>query len=128
MKALASMIGVLIVLIGVAGVIFPDALMTAGQYFVTPTGIYIAATLRIGIGLVLIFAASASRLPKTLRVVGVIILVAGLVTPLVGSDRARATLDWWVKQGSVITRVLAGIGIAIGAFTIFAFTTRRRAA
>jgi hypothetical protein len=128
MRMLASIIGVLIVLIGVVGVFFPDALISAGQYFVTPTGIYIAATLRIGIGLVLILAASASRLPKTLRVVGAIILVAGLVTPLVGADRARATLDWWVMQGSAITRVLAGIGIAIGAFTIFAFTTRRRTA
>src|SRR5450432_1278584 len=125
MKLLASIVGVMFIIIGLVGVIFPNSLLTVGQHLVTPTGLTIVAGLRIGIGLVLILAASASRMPKTLRVFGVIILIGGLLTPLLGADRARAMLDWWAAQGPVFTRMVAGFAIAIGAFIAFVFATSR---
>ena len=128
MKLFASIVGVLFILAGLAGVIFPEALLTVGQNLVTPTGLYVVAGLRVGIGFVFILAASASRLPKTIRVLGAIILVAGLVTPLVGADRSRAMLESWAAQGSVYIRMLAAVGIVIGAFITFVFVAPRRTA
>jgi uncharacterized membrane protein YwaF len=60
----------------------------------TPTGLYAIAVLRIAIGLVFVFAAPASRAPRTLRVFGLVVIIAGLMTPWFGVTRAQATLNW----------------------------------
>jgi hypothetical protein len=62
-----------------------------------------------------------------LRVLGAIVVLAGLATPLFGVDRTRAVLDWEVEQGTALVRVGAGIALAFGAFLAFAVTTGRRA-
>ena len=128
MKLLASLVGLFFILIGIAGVLWPAGLMTIGYDVVTPIGLYVVAALRIGIGLVLVLAASASRMPITLRVLGTVIFVAGLVTPFVGVDRARAMLDWWTAQGLVFIRLSCSVAIAIGAFITYVVAARRRAA
>jgi len=128
MKLLASLVGVFFVVIGIAGAARPAGLMTIGYYLVTPFGLYVVAALRIGIGLVLVLAASASRAPNTLRILGAMILVAGLVTPFMGVDRARAMLDWWAAQGPLFIRLSSCVAIAIGAFITYVIAARRRAA
>jgi len=50
------------------------------------------AALRIALGLVFVLAAPASRAPRTLRVLGVIVIIAGLTTPSFGVAHARAGL------------------------------------
>ncbi len=126
MKLLASLVGVFFIFIGIASVARPAGLMAMGYYIVTPIGLYVVAALRIGIGLVLVVAASASRAPNTLRILGTIIFVAGLVTPFVGVDRTRAMLDWWTAQGPVFIRLSSCVAIAIGAFITYVVAARRR--
>ena len=48
--------------------------------------------------------------------VGAIVLVAGLATPLFGVERTRAILDWESTQGTALIRVGAGLALAIGGF------------
>ena len=127
MKLLALLVALFIIVIGLAGLLAPGALQTIGQYWVTPVGLYVAAALRVGIGLVLVRSASASRAPNTLRVLGVIALVAGLATPFVGVERARAILNWSSAQGPAFVRLLAGFALALGGFIVYAVTTRHRA-
>ncbi len=85
----------------------------------TPVGLYVVAVVRVAIGLLLIRVAPASRTPRTLRVLGVIVVVAGLLTPLIGA-RARAILDWWAALGPAYLRLPAVIALAFGAFVIYA--------
>ena len=40
-----------------------------------------------------------SHAPKTLRILGVVTVVAGIITPLVGVDRAHAIGGWWADRG-----------------------------
>jgi hypothetical protein len=127
MRALALLVGVFIMLVGVAGVFAPDSLMTLGWYAVTPVGLYVIAALRVGIGLVLILVAPISRAPRTLRVFGVVAIVGGFATLLIGADGARAILDWQSSQGEVLIRVGAGLALAIGGFIAFAVAAGRRA-
>jgi len=65
--------------------------------------------------------------PRTLRVVGAVVLVAGLATPLFGVERTRAILDWEATHGPALIRVVAGLVLAIGGFIAFAVATGRRA-
>jgi len=124
--SLARSVGLFIAGVGIAGVVTPDGLLTAARYAATPVGLYAVAALRIGCGFVLLRAAAVSHAPKTVRVLGVILLVNGLITPLVGADRARAMLDWWAAQGPTVFRAWAALAFALGVFVTVAAGPRRR--
>jgi hypothetical protein len=126
MRVLGLLVAVFIMLVGVAGVFAPDSLMTLGRYAVTPSGLYVTAALRVSIGLVLILVAPISRAPRTLRVLGVVVIVGGFATLLIGADRARAILDWQSSQGGMLIRVGAGLPLALGGFIAFAVGAGRR--
>jgi membrane-bound ClpP family serine protease len=84
------------------------------RHFQSPAGIYAAAALRIILGVVLFLAAPTSRAPEVVRILGIIILVAGLITPLFGLERFRRLLDWWSARGPAFMRVWAGFALAFG--------------
>ena len=94
----------------------------------TPTGLYAIAVLRIAIGLVVVFAAPVSRAPRTLRVLGLVVIIAGLMTPWFGVTRARATLSWVASAGPLLMRLDACVGMAMGGFLVYAFRAPTRRA
>ena len=126
MKLIATIVGVSIMLVGFVGVTFPGALLMVGQFFVSPIGLYVLAAVRIAVGFILFTAAPSSRLPKTLRALGALVIIGGLVTPLLGADRSRSLLNWWAGQEPLLIRMLPGVIIAIGAFITFVVAPRRR--
>ena len=120
MKLLGLLVALFIALIGLTGIFAPNRLLTISQSSVTPIGIYVAAALRIGIGLVLVRVASSSRAPKVLFAFGVIAVIAGLVTLFLGIERAQALLEWWSAQGPAFIRLWAGLPLVLGGFIAYA--------
>ena len=116
MRYLVIVLGLFMVAFGTAGVVAPNVLVAFGRYSVTTIGLYAVAAGRLGIGFLFLRVAPASLAPKTLRVLGVIALVAGLATALLGVDRARMILDWWVEQGPAFIRASAGGVAVLGGF------------
>ena len=93
-----------------------------GALLITPAGLYAIAALRIAIGFVFVLAAPASRAPRTLRVFGLIVIIAGLTTPWFGVARARAVLNWFASAGPFfMMRLDAGVGMALGGFLVYVF-------
>ncbi len=127
-RCLALVIGLIITAIGVSGMAAPAVLLHAARFAETPAGLYVVAALRIAFGLVLLQVAVTSRTPKTLRMVGMLIVVAGIVTPLIGVERAHAIVDWWSAQGTAFMRSWAALAVVFGLFIIYAVTPRRQAA
>src|SRR5437762_7223518 len=109
MRLLGLFIGVLLIVGGAIGVAAPDALLSLGRWVATPGGLYAVAGLRIALGVIFVLAAPASRAPRTVRVIGVVAIVAGLTTPLFGVARTRAILDWWASGGPWAMRLAAGV-------------------
>ena len=97
-KLLATVMAALIAAIGVVGVAFPSVLLEFGQSLQTPSALLVAAVIRIIFGAVLVWVASASRMPRTLRVIGFLVIVAGVLTPLFGVERSQAILSWFSSQ------------------------------
>jgi len=126
MRIAALLVALFAIVVGVVGIVMPDSLMTIGRYVATPVGLYVIAAVRVAIGLVLMLVAPTSRVPRTLRVVGAVVIVAGLATPLFGVERTRAILDWESTQGTALIRVMACLVLAIGGFIVFAVATGRR--
>jgi hypothetical protein len=127
MRFLAVLVGFFVMVVGVAGIAAPSALLRAAEYATTPIGLYAVAALRVGLGLVLIRVAPTSRTPQLLRVLGAIAVGAGVLTALVGVDRARAMLAWETAQGTTLIRLGALIALVFGGFIVSAVSGRRAA-
>ena len=93
MRWLAVVIGLVITAIGILGMAAPTILLDAARFSITPLGLYVVAAIRIAFGLALVLVARVSRAPRILRVLGAFIIVAGIITPFFGIERARAIFD-----------------------------------
>jgi len=120
LKLLAVALCALLTIVGVGVMLAPMTIAEFGRWMQTPGGLYGVAALRIVMGASLVGVASASRMPRTLRVIGALIILVGLLTPLFGVERARAVLDWWVAQGTTFMRIWAVFPVAFGLFLIYA--------
>ena len=126
MRWLGLAIGALVILVSALSFAVPDLRLALEESVLTPTGLYAIAVVRIAIGLVFVFAAPASRAPRTLRVLGFIVIIAGLSTPWFGVARSRAVVDWLASVGPWSLRLAAGVGMAIGGFIVYVFRTPTR--
>jgi len=126
MRLLGLVIGALVILGSAISFAAPDLRLSLERLVITPAGLYAIAALRIAIGLVFVLAAPASRAPRTLRVLGLIVIIAGLTTPWFGVARARAVLNWLASAG--LMRLAAGVGMAIGGFLVYVFRAPTRRA
>jgi hypothetical protein len=125
MKILAFSIAILMIFLALTGVFWPEGLARVGHYSFTRTGLYVVAIIRLVIGLVFFLAAPASRAPRTLRVIGVIVCIAGVATALLTVERAQALLDWWSAHGLGFIRVAAVVVLGVGSFIAYATAPRR---
>jgi hypothetical protein len=123
-----AIIGVVIAGVGVVGVLAPSLLLDLGRSLLTSSGLYTVAAIRIAFGVLLLLVASLSRMPRTLRVIGAVIILNGLVTPFFGVERSEALLNWFSSQGAAFVRAMALFAIAFGAFVVYVVSTRRRSA
>jgi hypothetical protein len=124
-RVLVTVIGAIVLAIGILGVIAPERLLDFGRAVQTPVALYVIGAVRVGLGLVLMSAARVSRAPITFRGVGVFLMVMGVLTPLFGLERTRALLEWWSTHGTASLRAGAGMAAAFGLFIIFAMTPGR---
>jgi hypothetical protein len=127
-RLLGLVIGSLVILASASSFAAPDLRLSLERSMMTPAGLYAISALRIAIGLVFVLVAPASRAPRTLRVLGLIVMIAGLITPWFGVARARAALNWWASAGPLLMRLDAGVGMAIGGFLVYVFRTPTRRA
>ena len=127
MRIVILLVALLVIAFGIVGLVSPDSVMAFRRQYVAATliGPTVVGAVRVAIGLLLIFSAPASRLPKTLRVLGVLVCVQGLVqgvgSPFFGPDRAQMILEWEAAHPALL-RVGAPIALATGGFIVFAVT------
>jgi hypothetical protein len=126
MKAIALLIALLMVLLGLTGVLWPEGLMQLATYSFSRTGMYVIAAVRIVLGALLFFAASNTRTPKTVRVIGLIILIVGIATAFIPAERALALKDWWIAHGPDTLRIAACFPLAVGIFIGLSALTKDR--
>jgi hypothetical protein len=126
MKIISLGIAALLILVGLTGVLWPEGLMGLMTYSFTSAGIYVAAITRMILGGLLLVAAQATRTPKTIRVIAVIIFLAGVATALISPDRAQLLQAWWLSHGPDPLRIAACFPLAVGFFILVATLTKPR--
>ena len=126
MKSAALLVAVFTIIVGLGGLIAPDVGTEIRRLYVaTPVRLYTAAAVRVLMGLVVILSAAVSRAPRTLRAIGAVMCMQGLAATLMGSDHARAILEWETMQGTSLLRVGAAVALTAGIFLAFAVTGPR---
>jgi hypothetical protein len=122
-KFILLLIATLMILLALTGVFWPAGLMDFAKWSFTPKGLYVAAAVRIVIGLLLILSAGAAATPKTVRVIGAILFAAGIATAFLNVDAAQRLASWWLEHGEDRLRITAClpllVGIFLGGVTLF---------
>ena len=122
----ALVIGVLLIIQGLLGIVAPDAFVAVVRLFQSRSMVYVAAALRIVIGIVLLCTVTGSRLPMFLRIFGVLVVIGGVLTPFVGVQFAHTILNLWSSRGPGLVRLFAVVSLALGLLTSYAVSPRRR--
>jgi uncharacterized membrane protein YidH (DUF202 family) len=121
MTVIGLAFSLLVIVLGVLGLVSPSRVVRIARYFQTPAGLYFAAMVRLVLGVALYFSAPASRAPEVLRLLGVIIIFAGVGTLFVGVERYRRLVDWWLAKGHPLVRAQAAFALALGLLLAYAF-------
>jgi hypothetical protein len=113
---IVALIGWIIVAIGLLGVARPHLMPTAVLGWPPDVLLYVTVGTRIVLGLVLFFAAPSCRLPRFTRVIGVIAVLSGIVSALIGASRLELFVQWIATKPSGVIRLLYALDIVLGAF------------
>lgn len=127
-KWIAFAFGVGVLAVGIAGLLSPALLVGIAGWFGTASAWLALAVVRTAVGLVLITAAPASRFPRGLRWLGIVIVVLAIVTlgtGLAGVAPASAAIDRWLAMGTTVARLTALPILALGGFVTYAVWPRR---
>jgi hypothetical protein len=102
-RVAAIVIGLFVAILGLIAVVTPESLLRLVSIIHLPPALYVAAVLRVVFGIIFIQVAPNSRLPIPLRVFGVIMILAGALTPFFGVQILWGT-DRRVRLGVRIQR------------------------
>ena len=120
MKLLAVLFAAAIAAIGLVGMVAPSLLLEFGRSLQSATALFIVAAIRIVFGVLLLAVAPASRMPRTLRILGIVIIIAGLLAPVFGVARTQAMFDWIAGQGLSFVQAWVSLAVVFGLFIIHA--------
>jgi uncharacterized protein YjeT (DUF2065 family) len=122
MKLLVVLIGVIFLLISLAILVSPGGARRFLANMVTPRLIPVLSVVRIGLGIVFVLAAPATRLPVFVWAIGLLFIFRGVAVPILGFDRAKKLVDWWMEKPDREFRLIALLGILLGALLVRAGT------
>jgi hypothetical protein len=114
MRTIVLFLATLMVLFGLTGILWPEGLTWVAKYSVNSTGLYVVAAVRIILGALLFIGARATRMPKTLRVIGILIFLAGVSTLFMSVQRVQAIVDAMLAHGAEFFRVAACVPLVAG--------------
>jgi fatty acid desaturase len=107
MTALVLILCAAIAAMGVVMIVKPALAHDLTRLFADKTGMWVVTAIRAVLGLGLLAAATESKAPMLLRIVGLIILLVAIVVPILGLDRHRRLIEWWLARNRR-TEILCG--------------------
>src|SRR6266850_6468781 len=114
MTALALILSAFVAAMGLLAIFFPGRADDIARLFAEKTGLWVATAIRAVLGLGLLAAAEGSKAPMLLRILGLIILVVAIAMPLLGLDRHRRMIDWWLARDRKIQIICGAASFVFG--------------
>ncbi|HME88726.1 MAG TPA: hypothetical protein VKE30_05895 [Chthoniobacterales bacterium] len=119
MTALALILCAVIATMGAVIIFAPTRANDLTRLFADKTGMWVAAAIRMVFGLGLLAAASESKAPSLLRILGLVIFIVAIVMPILGLDRHRRIIDWWLERPRTTQIVWGTVSFVLGIALIY---------
>ena len=119
MVALALILCAAIAAFGVIVIVKPALAHEWTRLLADKTGMWIATAIRAVLGLGLLAAASESKAPGILKVLGLLMLIVAILTPILGVDRHRRMIDWWLGRKQSVQMLCGAAAFVFGIALIY---------
>jgi hypothetical protein len=114
--------------LGLLGLFAPALLVEFARSLSAPPALYAVAMLRVAFGALLLSVGGASRAPTSLRVLGIVILLAGLATPFFGTEQIGEIVISLSDLKLEVVRATSALPLLLGAFLVYAINSKPRPA
>lgn len=118
MAVAVSILGVVVALIGLAGIVQPKVLTSLVECVDGRTRFRAAVIVRLVLGSVMLAVAPSCRIPLAVQIVGGLAILAAVVLLFVGQKRLDEFIAWWLQRLHLV-RVSAVFAIALGALLTY---------
>ncbi len=112
-------VGVVLALMGVIFVIHPLLVRKLWAFFIVGKRIYLAALIRVILGVLFLLAASACRLPIVIIVIGILMLAAAVLIVSLKKETIDAMINYWLSKPLIVVRLISLVLIAFGALIVY---------
>ena len=119
MTALTLILCAFIAATGALVIVLPARANDLARLFADQIGLWVATGIRAVLGLGLLATAGESKAPMLLRILGLIILINAIVMPILGSDRHRRMIDWWLARDRKIQILCGAASFVLGVVLIY---------
>ena len=120
METIIKVIGTVIVCIGLVFLIQPEIMRATTRFFSKGSRLYLAAMVRFALAIVFILGARHCGIRWIIVLFGLIFLLSGLLIFMLGLEKAKGILRWYLEQPKFISRIVAGIVLAVGLIIVYA--------
>ena len=124
-RAVVLAFGWLVAGTGLWVVIQPGGLTDLANVFLRSDRLWLVIGLRLGVGVLMWIAASASRTPRTLKALAALMILSGLSIPLLGIEGVRSIADWGGGLQPNVLRVVGLITVGFGSFIVWSLWPQR---
>ncbi len=119
MIALALILCAAMAVFGAIVIVKPAVAHDLTRLFADKTGMWIATAIRAVLGLGLLAAASDSKAPIVLSILGLLILIVAIAMPILGLERHRKMIDWWLARRRTVEMLCGIAAIVFGVALIY---------
>ncbi len=112
--------GLLITISSVVVIVKPNYIYSVFTKYGDTLGLHVFAVIvRIILGVTLVIAASESKAPIIMEIIGWLLISAALLLSVIGRERFKGLIKWSVGISSITQRLMATVGILFGCFLIY---------
>ena len=120
MDTIIKAIGTVIVAMGLIYLIKPRILRMVLRFFARGWWLYFAALVRFALAVVFLLGARECDVSWVIIMFGLIFLLSGLLIFVLGLEKAREIINWYLEQSSLTLRVVAAIALCVGLIIVYA--------
>jgi len=120
MDIVIRFLGILAIAVSVALILRPGIMLAAFQFFKKGIRVYLAAVVRLALSIVFFLGARECDRPWLIIAIGVLLLLSGLLIFVMGLDRVRRILEWFLRQPIVFLRFVAASPLVFGLIIVYA--------
>ena len=120
MKTFIFIVGLIILLLGVAILIKPQVSKKLFNFIAKGKRIYLVGILRIVLGVLFLIGALSCSIPWLIILIGILCCASGLTIFIMKFERLKAIMNWFDQKPPSFARLMGILALLIGAIITYA--------